>query len=137
MSLSRRSEAKRVLLTFCWKALAKEIPIVLTVPLISEYEDVLGRPENRVPGSTEENTAALIDALLAPAEWIETHFSYRPALTDVGDELVLEAAINGGADIVTFNVKHFGPARRYGIDVLLPKEALRILKERGFFHGTK
>jgi hypothetical protein len=79
----------------------------------------------------------LIDGLLVPAEWVETHFSYRPALRDVGDEFVLEAAINGGADIVTFNVKDFVPARRFGIDVLLPRDALRILKERGYVYGKK
>lgn len=118
-------------------ALASEIPIVLTVPLINEYEDVLNRPENRVPGWPDTALSELIDGLLVPAEWVETHFSYRPALPDVGDELVLEAAINGGADIVTFNVKDFVPARRFGIDVLLPRDALRILKERGYSYGTK
>jgi predicted nucleic acid-binding protein len=42
------------------------------------------------------------------------------------DEMVLETAINGYADaIVTFNRSDFiGAARRFGISVLSPKEAL-------------
>ena len=43
-----------------------------------------------------------------------------------GDEMVLEAAVNGRADIlVTFNLTDLGnvPAR-FGVETLLPREAL-------------
>ena len=52
-----------------------------------------------------------------------------PQLRDPADEMVLEAAINGGADaLVTFNRKDFGqvPAR-FGIALLPPQDALRRL----------
>ena len=41
----------------------------------------------------------------------------------------LEAAVNGGAEaIVTFNLRDFGLApSAFGIDVLLPRDALRRL----------
>src|SRR6185437_9579287 len=78
-----------------------EITAVLTVPLIAEYEDVLHRPEHRVTGWNDDDLYALIDSLLVPSEWVTPHFSYRPLLTDEADEMVLEAAINGQADIVT------------------------------------
>jgi predicted nucleic acid-binding protein len=51
---------------------------------------------------------------------------WRPQLRDPGDELVLEAAVNGqAAAIVTFNHRDFGttPAR-FGIEVLSPPEIL-------------
>jgi predicted nucleic acid-binding protein len=68
---------------------------------------------------------------------VETHFSYRPTLQDEGDELVLEAAINGQADIVTFNGKDFKPASQFGIRVLTPAEVLKMFTERGMTHGTE
>ena len=51
-------------------------------------------------------------------------------LRDEGDELILEAAINGFADsIVTHNVKDFLPvAIEFGIRVLTPAEFLREVK---------
>jgi hypothetical protein len=44
--------------------------------------------------------------------------------------MVLEAAVNGQAQaIVTFNVRDYGnAASRFGIDILLPRQALAKLK---------
>jgi hypothetical protein len=44
--------------------------------------------------------------------------------------MVLEVAVNGRADaIVTFNRRDFGPATsRFGIEVLLPRAAIKRLK---------
>ncbi len=86
---------------------------VVTTALISEYEDVIFRPEHRTPGWTNADLHALIDALLVPADWANTSFSYRPLLRDAGDELVLEAAISGQADmVVTFNQQQgFSPCK--------------------------
>jgi putative PIN family toxin of toxin-antitoxin system len=114
-----------------------QIETVLTVPLISQYEDVLYRPEHRVAGWTDKDLAALIDSLLGSAERIQVNFSYRPTLRDEGDELVLEAAINGQADIVTFNVRDFAPASRFGIRVLRPGELLRELYQGGLSYGEE
>jgi hypothetical protein len=52
---------------------------------------------------------------------------WRPQLRDPGDELVLEAAVNGRATtITTFNRRDFQPAAsRFGIDILLPSETIR------------
>ena len=79
----------------------------------------------------------MIDSLLVPAEWLTPHFSYRPMLDDPGDEMVLEAAINGQADIVTFNVRDFGPAVVFGIRVFRPREVLKKLFEGGLRYGEK
>jgi predicted nucleic acid-binding protein len=114
-----------------------EFTPVLSVPLVNQYEDVIHRPENHVEGWTTDDLAALIDSLLVPGEWATTHFSYRPSLADPGDELVLEAAINGQADIVTFNVKDFKPASRFGIQVVRPAEALEMIGERRMAHGAE
>jgi putative PIN family toxin of toxin-antitoxin system len=115
-----------------------KIETVLTVPLLHQYEDVLYRVEHRVAGWTDKDLAELIDSLLESAERVHINFSYRPTLRDEGDELVLEAAINGQADIVTFNVRDFAPASRFGVRVLRPGELLRdIYEEGGLLYGEK
>ncbi len=129
-----RSGASHVLVDL---ASTGKITAVLTVALLNQYEDVLFRPEHRVKGWTDEDLHGLIDSLLVPSEWVETHFSYRPALQDEGDELVLEAAINGYADIVTFNVKDFKPAARFGVRVFQPRDILKKLLEGGLDYGTE
>lgn len=51
---------------------------------------------------------------------------------------MLEAAINGEARyIVTFNVKDFKPAGRYGIEVIKPGDFLAVLIERGLVYGKE
>ena len=71
--------------------------------------------------------AVFLGAVIDLVEPVNTWFLWRPQLRDPGDELVLEAAVNGRADaIATFNRRDFRPAAdRFGIDILLPAEALR------------
>jgi hypothetical protein len=40
----------------------------------------------------------VIDAIFEVIEPVEVHYQWRPQLSDAGDELVLEAAVNGRAD---------------------------------------
>ncbi|MDF5731702.1 MAG: PIN domain-containing protein [Rhizonema sp. PD38] len=57
----------------------------------------------------------------------ERCFTGNPRLRDPNDEMVLEVAVNGQASaIVTFNKRDYGsvPAE-FGIEVLLPREAIR------------
>jgi len=58
---------------------------------------------------------------------VETHFQWRPQVRDPGDEMVLEAAINGHAGIiVTFNISDFAAAAgRFGIQILQPRDLMR------------
>jgi predicted nucleic acid-binding protein len=55
---------------------------------------------------------------------------WRPQLRDPGDELVLEAAVNGRANaIVTFNHRDFAEVpMRFSVEVLAPVDALRRIK---------
>lgn len=72
----------------------------------------------------------LIDVLAARAKPVEMHFRWRPQLRDADDEMILEAAVNAQATaIVSFNRKDFAPVpSRFGIEILLPREALESLK---------
>lgn len=112
--------------------------IVLNEALASQYEDVIYRAEHRNSEWSDQDLYALLQSLLVPAHWAVTNFSYRPLLRDVGDELVLEAAINGQANtIVTFNLKDFEPAERYGIRTVRPQDFLLALADEGWVNGQE
>lgn len=104
--------------------------MLASVPLFLEYEAVLTRPEHLLAaGLTEAAVLGFLDYLAGLVEPVRLHYLWRPQLTDVADEMVLETAINGRADgIVTFNGRHFAPASRFGIAVILPDEALRRIR---------
>lgn len=102
-----------------------------TPPLFLEYEDVLKRPEHRlVHGLTPDEVDEFLAELAALIEPVEVHFQWRPQSRDPNDEMVLEAAINGAADVlVTYNVADLAIAwERFGIRVLSPPELLRKVK---------
>jgi predicted nucleic acid-binding protein len=50
-------------------------------------------------------------------------------LRDPDDELILELAMQCDAMIVTHNARDFAAARKFGVSVLDPPEALAMLKE--------
>ena len=105
--------------------------LLLSVPLAMEYEAVCRRPEHRVEaGLSEREVEIFLDALIALAEPVLTHFLWRPQLHDPNDEMVLEAAVNGRADaVVTFNVTDYGTAAsQFGVEVLLPREAIARIR---------
>ncbi|MCW5710609.1 MULTISPECIES: putative toxin-antitoxin system toxin component, PIN family [Shinella] len=97
--------------------------------LFLEYEAVLSREETRnVTGHSLDDVAAVMSALAAGAEGIDISFRTRPMLSDVADEMVLEAALNGQAEaIVTHNVKDFRPALALGVAIATPGEIVRRL----------
>lgn len=111
--------------------LERQAVMLLSVPLAFEYEATALRAEHLLAAQANEAAVVnLIDVLIDVAEPVEVHYLWRPQLSDAGDELVLEAAVNGRADaIVTFNRKDYGstPAA-FGIDVIGPAEALRRIR---------
>ena len=105
--------------------------MLLSVALALEYEAKCMLAEHRlVAGLSLTETEVFLNALMALAEPVHSYFRWRPQLRDPGDELVLEAAVNGRASaIVTFNERHLRDARSsFGIEVLRPAEALRRVK---------
>lgn len=104
---------------------------MLSTPLALEYEAVCLEAEHRLAaGISERQVEVFVTAVIAMAEPVHTHFLWRPQLRDPNDEMVLEVAVNGRADaLVTFNVRDYGNAPgRFGVDLLLPREAIRRVK---------
>ncbi|MYE02259.1 MAG: putative toxin-antitoxin system toxin component, PIN family [Alphaproteobacteria bacterium] len=112
------------------QALSGAFTPLLSVPLVLEYEAACCAAEHlAASGLDESGVRVVIDALCNVAEPVTPHFLWRPVLRDAGDEMVLEAAINGRADaLVTFNRRHFAGADRFGITLLSPADALRGLE---------
>lgn len=75
---------------------------------------------------SERQIDTFVNALIAMAEPVETHFLWRPQLRDPNDEMVLEVAVNGRADaLVTFNLRDYGSVpSRFGVELMLPREAI-------------
>lgn len=108
-----------------------KVTLLASLPLAFEYEAVCLRAEHRRAAElTRSEVQLFINTLLALVEPVEIYFLWRPQLRDPGDEMVLEAAINGQADaIVTFNQRHYTvAARQFGIKVLRPIEALKGIR---------
>ncbi len=101
------------------------------VALMIEYEAICTRAQHRLAaGLNVREVGVFLDAIAALIDPVESHFLWRPQLRDASDEMVLEAAVNGRAQaIVRFNRRDFGNApAKFGIDVLLPREALALVK---------
>jgi putative PIN family toxin of toxin-antitoxin system len=117
--------------TLLQAARRREITPLANVALALEYEATCQLPEQTLAaGLTAAQVLVFVEAVVAMVEPVETHYLWRPQLRDPGDELVLEAAVNGHAEaIVTFNKRDFGAApARFGVAVLTHAEAIRRIR---------
>ena len=109
----------------------RRLEVAASVPLMLEWEAVLKRPAVlRAAGLAAADVDAVLDEIAAVAVPVEFWFHWRPATPDPDDDMVLETAINGGADLlVTFNLRHLAaPAARFGITAERPAETVRRLR---------
>lgn len=112
-------------------ALDQRFELLLSVPLMLEYEAVLSRPENLAAcGLSGEEVGQVLDELAAVATAVRLAFRWRPQLRDPDDDMVLETAVNGSAQaIVTFNLRDFAAAAgRFDLAVIVPGEALQQIR---------
>jgi putative PIN family toxin of toxin-antitoxin system len=119
-------------------ALNKQFDLMLSVPLILEYEAVLTRPEHlAVFRISKAEVSAVLDDLAAVAQPVKIDFRWRPSLPDPNDDMVLETAVNGNAHgIITFNLRDFQvTSKTFDCAVLLPREALQQI--RSSIHETE
>jgi putative PIN family toxin of toxin-antitoxin system len=104
--------------------------ICMDYKLCCEYRDVAMRPEHlKAANMTRKLMAEFLDLFERSAEPVNIVRKYRPLSVDPNDDMVLDVAINAGADaIVTHNVRHLLPgALRFQIKVMRPGEFLRSL----------
>jgi putative PIN family toxin of toxin-antitoxin system len=109
----------------------RRFALLLSVPLMLEYEEVLKRDDMRAQSHlTLEEIDVLLDMLAAVGTPHTSFFRWRPQLADPDDGMVLELAANGRADaIVTVNTRHVLPAARiFRVEILRPGAFLRRLR---------
>ena len=104
-----------------------EFELGLTAALVLEYESVLTRP-GLVPVPADD-VRVLINYWCGVGACRAVRFRLRPAAIDPGDDLIIEAAVATGSQvIVTLNARHMrAGASDYGIELLTPAEALHRL----------
>jgi len=111
----------------------RRFTLLLSVPLLLEYEAVLKREEHlRISGLTTSEIDTILDVVCSYAKTISRMaYTWRPQLPDPKDEMVLELALNGQADaIVTFNRKDFlNAANSFKLSLWSPREFDEKLKE--------
>ena len=107
--------------------------MLVSVHVFLEYEAVLSRPEQLAAcGLRRRDIERVLDDIAAIATPVRLAFRWRPTLLDPADDMVLETAVNGGADaIVTFNLRHFEMVRQsFHCAVLSPGPALQHIGRR-------
>lgn len=103
--------------------------VSLSVPLLLEYEEVCKRLVGTIP-LTESDIDAVLDYFCHVAHHQTVFYLWRPFLKDPEDDMVLELAVAADCQvIVTYNVRDFRGAERFGIRVLTPQEFLREIGE--------
>lgn len=107
-----------------------KILVCCSPALFLEYEDVLKRPDQlRASGLAISDIDAILAELANLIVPVTTQYQWRPQLRDPADEMVLEAAVNGLAKaIVTYNIKDFVPANKFGLLVHNPQQAFSYFK---------
>ena len=95
--------------------------------LIFEYESAAKRQNLKI---NIEQIDAIIDMICLRSKKCELYFLWRPFLKDPKDDFILELAIESESEfIVTYNIKDFEGVFQFGINVVNPKEFLKIIGE--------
>ncbi|HET6235227.1 MAG TPA: putative toxin-antitoxin system toxin component, PIN family [Acetobacteraceae bacterium] len=107
------------------------VTLLMSTTLLLEYEAVLTRPTIlRMIGIDGPSVIAVLNELAALCVPVAMDYRWRPVAADPDDDMVLETAINGGADLIaTFNVGDMrDDAARFGRVAVRPAAVLRRLR---------
>ena len=108
---------------------SEKFRIVLSVPLVLEYEEVAVRNVDKTELSIDE-IEDIIDYLCSISEHKEIFYLWRPFLKDPDDDMLLELAVSAACNvIVTYNKNDFKGIDKFGIQVMTAKEFLEEIGE--------
>jgi len=99
-------------------------PCVSTA-VVLEYEDVLCRsfPDKQY---TQNDVRDFLDFIVKNSQCVPIYFRWRPFLSDIKDECILELAVAAGAKtIITYNKRDFKEVtKQFGVSILDAREFL-------------
>ena len=105
-----------------------QIQIILSTPLLFEYEAILNRKKTELELSGQQ-IEAILDNLCRLSLHQKIYYLWRPFLQDPKDDHVLEVAVASRTNIiVTHNTKDFKGTNKFGIRTLTPKHLLKEIK---------
>jgi putative PIN family toxin of toxin-antitoxin system len=107
------------------------ISVLMSTTLLLEYEALLTRPKVLdMIGLDRTSVLAVLDELAGLCVPVALDHRWRPVAVDPDDDMVIETAINRGADIiVTFNIRDMRTgAERFGVVAERPAATLRRLR---------
>ena len=109
---------------------AKTSSLLSRFRLSSNNRDALLRPDNLLHRSAQQ-AEAFLDFLLSASHLQKIHFLWRPALPDPDDDLFLELAVAAHcAYIITYNLRDFRGAEKWGISTVTPADFLQKIKAK-------
>ena len=105
-----------------------QIKIILSTPLLFEYEDILSRRKSEL-GLSERQIEAILDNLCRLSDHQEIYYLWRPFLKDPKDDHILEVAVASQTKtIVTHNTKDFSGIDKFEIRPKTPGQLLEEIK---------
>jgi predicted nucleic acid-binding protein len=105
--------------------------LLLSTALMLEYEAVLTRSKNLTrSGLTVAEVIEILDDLADRCIPVGFDYRWRPVARDADDDLVIETAINGSADVIaSFNTADMiAGAAEFGIPMERPNLVLRRVR---------
>lgn len=111
---------------------AGKLQVAASPALWLEYESVLKRDAIRaLHGFSIQQIDQILSALAVWVHPVSLHYIWRPQLRDPGDEMVLEAAVNGQVSaLVTHNVRNFSVAApKFSLAVLTPAQLILTMEK--------
>jgi len=113
-------------------ALDRRFCMLLSTSLLVEYESVMRRPQHLAKAkATMAEVDEILDGLAVVCTPVVSDYTWRPTGAQADDELVVETAINGHADVLaTFNVKDMEKAGvMFGFLVQRPGVLVQRIRE--------
>ncbi len=102
----------------------------VSVPLYTEYQDVLTRKEHLTGKSSKDEILAFLRYLCKIAKHQKIFFLWRPFLKDPKDDMILELAVASRSQyIITYNLKDFSNIQQFGITAITPPKFFPIINE--------
>ncbi|MBI1937238.1 MAG: putative toxin-antitoxin system toxin component, PIN family [Ignavibacteriales bacterium] len=107
----------------------KRFSVFISVPLIIEYEYAIKKNKSKIK-LAKSDIDAILDYICLTSEKRKIFYLWRPYLRDPKDDMILELAVESESDyIISFNKRDFSGVEKFSLQVITPKEFLKITGE--------